>query len=36
MIFLIDLPALAAGAKSFIVKPLNPERVLSIVKKFLD
>ncbi|MFZ5949857.1 MAG: response regulator [Candidatus Rifleibacteriota bacterium] len=28
--------ALAAGAKSFIVKPLNPERVLNIVKKFLD
>lgn len=28
--------AVAAGAKTFIVKPLHPERVLSTVKKFLD
>lgn len=28
--------AVAAGAKTFIVKPLHPERVLNIVKKFLD
>ncbi len=28
--------ALAAGAKSFLAKPINPERVLSVVKRFLD
>jgi len=28
--------AIAAGAKTFIVKPLHPERVLSVVKKYLD
>lgn len=28
--------ALSAGAKSFLAKPINPERVLSVVKRFLD
>ncbi len=28
--------ALAAGAKSFLAKPINPDRVLSVVKSFLE
>ncbi|EKD83145.1 MAG: hypothetical protein ACD_39C00860G0001 [uncultured bacterium] len=28
--------AVVAGAKTFIVKPLHPERVLSTVKKYLE
>lgn len=28
--------AVAAGAKTFIVKPLHPERVLTTVQKYLD
>jgi two-component system chemotaxis response regulator CheY len=28
--------AVEAGAKTFIVKPLHPERVLTTVKKYLD